>query len=405
MVLTPDQPFPKTRGHAIRSKDWNDAIGELQRLDTAKVNKAGDSLTGPLTISGTVGIGTTNPQHGRLMIEDASVPLSLRETGQSLIAGGLWRMPLDGGVLRFEVNTSGAGDFTTFISPLAMRADGNVSFGGRVGIGTTAPNEELDVVGDIFLRGSLRFPNAATPMMFIYESGFQNQSRVVIAHSPAAPTQGLHYRDTDDKMFFRFSENSLVSLTVDLSLGRVGVLTDSPSFPLHVVGDAFKTTGTAWTTSSDERLKKRISQLNGVLGRLSRLRGVSFEWQKPEEHGNLTGTQMGLVAQEVEEVFPEWVDANPDGYKTLTLRGFEALTVEAFKELVAENETLKAKSNKLEDRIKDLELSTFGDAGGIDATEAAQRRAGELGVRLSDVKGTGAGGCALVQDIEEAAKG
>ena len=54
---------------------------------------------------------------------------------------------------------------------------------------------------------------------------------------------------------------------------------------------------------------------------------------------------MGLIAQEVEEVFPEWTDTDPSGYKNLTVRGFEALAVEAFKELKAENEALKKKLN------------------------------------------------------------
>ena len=59
MVLTPDQPFPKTRGHVIRSKDWNDAISEVIRLDNAKVNKAGDTITGSLTVGANLSVGTT----------------------------------------------------------------------------------------------------------------------------------------------------------------------------------------------------------------------------------------------------------------------------------------------------------------------------------------------------------
>jgi pyruvate/2-oxoglutarate dehydrogenase complex dihydrolipoamide acyltransferase (E2) component len=42
---------------------------------------------------------------------------------------------------------------------------------------------------------------------------------------------------------------------------------------------------------------------------------------------------------------------------------------------------------------------------GPEVTEAAQRRAGELGVDLSDVKGTGSGGRVLVKDVETAADG
>jgi pyruvate/2-oxoglutarate dehydrogenase complex dihydrolipoamide acyltransferase (E2) component len=40
-----------------------------------------------------------------------------------------------------------------------------------------------------------------------------------------------------------------------------------------------------------------------------------------------------------------------------------------------------------------------------DATEASKRRAEELGVDLSSVKGTGAGGRILVKDVEAAAEG
>ena len=34
MAFTPDSPFPKTRGHVIKSKDWNDAITEVQRMES-----------------------------------------------------------------------------------------------------------------------------------------------------------------------------------------------------------------------------------------------------------------------------------------------------------------------------------------------------------------------------------
>src|SRR5262249_61210939 len=100
------------------------------------------------------------------------------------------------------------------------------------------------------------------------------------------------------------------------------------------------------TNSSDARLKKKVAPLADALGRLLKLRGVRFEWKEPEKMGNLTGTQMGLIAQEVETVFPEWVSVGPDGYKELTIRGFEALTIEALRELHTEIKELKARLNK-----------------------------------------------------------
>ena len=64
---------------------------------------------------------------------------------------------------------------------------------------------------------------------------------------------------------------------------------------------------------------------------------------------------MGMIAQEVEAVFPQWVGTDRQGYKDLTIRGFEALTVEAMRELKAENEALKNRLSDLERRLLLLE--------------------------------------------------
>jgi pyruvate/2-oxoglutarate dehydrogenase complex dihydrolipoamide acyltransferase (E2) component len=44
------------------------------------------------------------------------------------------------------------------------------------------------------------------------------------------------------------------------------------------------------------------------------------------------------------------------------------------------------------------------DDGEVNATDAARRKAEELGVELSRVRGTGSGGRVLVKDVEKAAK-
>ncbi|MBL8010714.1 MAG: hypothetical protein JNJ64_08905, partial [Flavobacteriales bacterium] len=62
----------------------------------------------------------------------------------------------------------------------------------------------------------------------------------------------------------------------------------------------------------------------------------------------LPGTRIGFIAQEVEQVMPDWVE-EVDGYKRLTIRGFEALAVEALRELHAENATLRADLEALRD--------------------------------------------------------
>jgi len=136
------------------------------------------------------------------------------------------------------------------------------------------------------------------------------------------------------------TENALVILGRTLQLNppqRVVKVKDV----FEVQGRAFKPNGGAFESSSDRDLKKNISQLEGALDKLLRLRGVSFEWKETTKYYGRPGPQMGLVAQEVEEVFPEWVGTDPQGSKSVGISGFEALVVEALRQLKGEIDELK----------------------------------------------------------------
>jgi hypothetical protein len=53
--------------------------------------------------------------------------------------------------------------------------------------------------------------------------------------------------------------------------------------------------------------------LKGVPGKLLQPR-VTFEYKDAQAINELPGTQAGMIAQEVERVFPQWVDEGADGY-------------------------------------------------------------------------------------------
>jgi len=121
----------------------------------------------------------------------------------------------------------------------------------------------------------------------------------------------------------------------------------SPTQALEVNGRAISSTG--WATTSDMRLKKNISPLSGALDKLLSLRGVSFDWKEPEKYG--AGNRIGLIAQEVEKVFPEWVGVDSAGFKSLASHGLEALMIESFRELKEENKALKAAVAELQSKL------------------------------------------------------
>ncbi len=114
--------------------------------------------------------------------------------------------------------------------------------------------------------------------------------------------------------------------------------------------------GNLWNAVSDRRLKKNIKTVEEALDTVLKLRGAVFEWKDPQRHGNETGTRMGFIAQEIEQVFPQWVMDGPDGFKTTNISGIEALFVETIRELKTEIDALKSENKELAQRIAALEL-------------------------------------------------
>src|SRR6185436_13837652 len=105
------------------------------------------------------------------------------------------------------------------------------------------------------------------------------------------------------------------------------------------------------TCSSDSRLKKDITPFAPVLDQLTALQPVHYFWRSaefPQRHfGN--AKNYGLIAQDVEQVLPELVATDGDGYKAVDYSKLPLLTIQAVKELKTENEALKARVADLEE--------------------------------------------------------
>jgi len=106
----------------------------------------------------------------------------------------------------------------------------------------------------------------------------------------------------------------------------------------------------AWSTFSDARLKTHIAMIEHPLETLLGLHGQYFEYIDPEAAMAQAGRRMGFIAQDVEKVLPQWVAEDERGYKMVTPTGFEALSVEALRELRAEKDAeISALQGKLDD--------------------------------------------------------
>jgi hypothetical protein len=103
--------------------------------------------------------------------------------------------------------------------------------------------------------------------------------------------------------------------------------------------------------TSDRRLKSNIRQLPSSLEAMLRLKPVSFSM-----NDNPTRTEYGLIAQDVEQVFPALVSTASDvsGTKSLNYIGLIAPTIKALQELKADNDNLRGELDELRREIRDL---------------------------------------------------
>ena len=100
--------------------------------------------------------------------------------------------------------------------------------------------------------------------------------------------------------------------------------------------------------SSDRRLKTNILNIPNALEKVNMLNGVTFDWKEFEENKNKEihaneGADVGIIAQEVEAIFPELVDNRENGYKAVKYDKLVAVLIEAVKEL---NEKVNILENK-----------------------------------------------------------
>ena len=97
--------------------------------------------------------------------------------------------------------------------------------------------------------------------------------------------------------------------------------------------------------SSDERLKDNVQVIDGALEKVSKLRGVEFDWNDKQDV--YEGHDIGVIAQDVEAVAPELVQTRDDGYKAVKYEKLTALLIEAVKELKDENKQIRIELENL----------------------------------------------------------
>jgi hypothetical protein len=149
--------------------------------------------------------------------------------------------------------------------------------------------------------------------------------------------------------YFSWGYGALYNYFADrITIGNAGY---NSSYVLYVSGSAY---ATGLWSSSDKRFKKNITGINGALDKIGRINGVSYSWRSDEfkEKDFDDGQHYGVIAQDLENVVPEAVKTDAEGYKAVAYDELVPILIEAVKELKAENEKLKNRLEDIETAVK-----------------------------------------------------
>ncbi len=261
---------------------------------------------------------------------------------------------------------SGSGDFVPLSPRQRIAPTPQSSYALAASSLLASDGSPLDVVVTD-AAGLARFANG-----LLIDSGLPD-SAVGIAFGPFSAQIGgsvegtdpvgiFRYNPADDVSFLRFCAGDLPSAQDGFQFGirnAAGIFT--PQIVFLSNGTALKPGGGSWSVLSDPRAKHDITPLTNTLDRLLNLRGYSYEYNADmvEQGIALPGRQIGLMADEVERVFPDWISRDEKGTRFVTERSTTALMVEALRDLrtekdrelaakQAEIENLKARLDRLE---------------------------------------------------------
>ncbi|WP_408099057.1 tail fiber domain-containing protein [Peredibacter sp. HCB2-198] len=263
--------------------------------------------------------------------------------------------------------------------------------GGNVGIGTASPQAQLEVSsnGNTLINASITDPTKYTGLRLFSLRG--NPSEAMGSANPSGGNRGwelgsngnnhanINYRNVFTINYWNGTVWS-TPMAVTPS-NNIGLGTYTPAYKLDVVGDVNIAaanvlrfggtqvcTSAGCTSSSDRRLKKNIHPLQDSLLKITQLQGVEYDYVDQEKFG--ARHQVGVIAQDVEKVFPEVVITDKKtGLKSVAYDHLVAPIIEAIKELFSqsressreiasikeENQRLKEKTLELEQKYQQAE--------------------------------------------------
>ena len=310
-------------------QQWLDRTNDLVDIvssDAMTASALGDTTTGNSTLIGsftantviafnTLRANTLSPKVGSSAIEVTS-PVTINtptQTIQTLISTNAPRVNYSNASVIWQVgfesnaNTSFIVDTGSGTRKLSVSPSGDLTIAGNMNVGNN-----LVVDNNLTVTGTIT-GNAATVTNGVYTIG--NQSIAGI------------------KTFTNNTPSTSRTTGSVVITGGLGV-----SGAINAGGEI-----TAFATS-DRELKTNVENITDALSKIEKLNGVTFNWNdlaKEVESKDTSVKEVGVIAQEVNQVLPEVVTTRENGYMAVRYEKLVPLLIEAIKELHEEIKTLK----------------------------------------------------------------
>tara|TARA_B100001287_G_scaffold5784_1_gene4461 strand:- start:265 stop:1953 length:1689 start_codon:yes stop_codon:yes gene_type:complete len=170
---------------------------------------------------------------------------------------------------------------------------------------------------------------------------------------------------------------SSTSVSREMFIGNGTAGNGANTFYVHSTSGAYNgTNSTSWNQTSDQRIKKNITNFDTGLEVINQLQVRTFEYKTEDEIKsanpeltdvlpsmenvlNISGVQKGLIAQEAEVVSSTFVTTPSTGVKALVPDEIFWYMLNSIKELSAKNDALETRIKTLEERVSNKSFTDF----------------------------------------------
>lgn len=289
------------------------------------VNTTGDVMTGQLTVNSTNGVLFSGTYDSGTIPAEGSGTRMMWYPGKAAIRAGR----VDG--TEWDDTNIGSGSFAAGINNIAS---GSTSI--AIGLDVTASGSSAAAFG----RNTIASGTGSTAIgWFPTASGDYTMAMGLSTNAQSYCSLAFGRNNADSGTSDTWVDQELI-----LSIGD-GTSTSARSNSLTFSKNGYMWIQGTLTQNSDRNLKSDIQSLPNALQNLQKINGVSYKWRDTATMGSKR--EFGVIAQEVEQVYPELVGEN-EGFKTTNYIGLVPVLIEAVK-------TQQRMIEKLEQRIATLE--------------------------------------------------